>query len=89
MKVGQGETVPDTTTLWTIAEVAAFLQRSIRWVRYTLRRPDSEQGSIPHLTLPGRGGTRFVPGEIEDWVRAGCPPARVFRRVGKIPGKSK
>ena len=67
------------SALWRIQDVALYLGRSPRWLSYALRRTSETGGSIPHFKLPGRG-IRFDPVEIEAWVRAGCPPAAVFRR---------
>ena len=64
--------------LWTCRDVARFLRRSPRWVSYALCRSEAEAGSIPHYRLPGRG-PRFLPGEIQEWVRGGCPPVADFR----------
>ena len=67
-----------TTALWTVKDVARFLARSERWVFRQLKRPETEPGSIPHYRLVD-GAPRFSPQEIEDWVKAGCPPAATLR----------
>jgi hypothetical protein len=63
--------------LWTTKEAAAFLRKSVRWVFYALRLPESEPGSIPHVRV-GRA-PRFSPEVLSEWVNVGCPPASVFR----------
>jgi len=64
--------------LWTVKDLIKYLARSERWIRTALRRQDADPGSIPHYRLPG-GAPRFDPGEIESWVKSGCPPTETFR----------
>jgi excisionase family DNA binding protein len=59
--------------LWTVDELARFLNMSGRWVRKRLCYRPEEQGSIPHVRF-GRT-PRFDPTEIRAWVQAGTPPA--------------
>lgn len=63
--------------LWTVKDIAAYLQKSVRWVFYALRLPESESGSIPHVKL-GRS-PRFIPDDVKAWVSAGFPPVATFR----------
>jgi len=73
------------TPLWTVADVARFLQRSERWVYDALATDPNKPGSLPFIRIPGgrgsrgQGSARFVPADIVAWVAAGCPPATVFR----------
>ena len=67
----------DVMPLWTVKEVAAFLRKSVRWVRYALRKPENEPGSIPH-TKVGRT-PRFDPAALKAWVEYGCPPAATLK----------
>lgn len=72
--------------LWSVRDVARFLQRSERWIYDTLAADPAKAGSIPVFRIPGgrgsrgRGSARFVPADIVEWVAAGCPPAAVFRQ---------
>lgn len=63
--------------LWTAKETALFLRKSLRWVFYALRLPDTAPGSIPHVRV-GRA-PRFDPAVLSEWVNAGCPPTAAFR----------
>ncbi len=63
--------------LWTVEQLAAYLQRSRRWVYGRLKIAPSRSGSIPHVRLPA-GAPRFIPSVIRAWVRASCPPADRF-----------
>jgi hypothetical protein len=71
--------------LWTVADVAHFLQRSERFIYDALTRDPAQAGSIPFIRIPGgrgshgQGSPRFVPASIQEWVAAGCPPAAVFQ----------
>ena len=58
-----GAACPDT--LWTVAEVAAFLKVSRSWVYHRL-----ESGLLPHIRVGGL--VRFDPAVIRDHVSAGC-----------------
>jgi excisionase family DNA binding protein len=64
-----GAPCPDT--LWTVAEVAAFLKVSRSWVYHRL-----ESGLLPHIRVGGL--VRFDPSAIRAHVSAGCssPTAR-------------
>ncbi len=66
-------------SLWTLQELATYLQRSPRWISYRLGRTPETEGSIPHVRL-GRT-PRFDPEEIRAWVQAGCPSTAVFRQA--------
>jgi hypothetical protein len=68
---------PPVEPLWRIRHLAAYLGCSRRWVRNHLHFPPDEEGSIPHLHLPG-GSPRFDPDVIRRWLEMGCPPARVM-----------
>ena len=68
--------------LWTVRDCAWFLACGERWIWTSLRRPETEKGSIPHLRLP-TGHPRFDPEEVREWVREGCPPAGTFRKWRK------
>lgn len=70
---------PKVSPLWTVKEVAAYLQRSERWVYTALKRDPKHKGSLPNFRLPG-GGPRFDPKEVREWLADGCPPAAEFRR---------
>ena len=52
-------------TLWTVAEVAAFLKVSRSWVYHRL-----ESGLLPHIRVGGL--VRFEPSAIRAHVSAGC-----------------
>lgn len=68
-----------TGTLWRVGDAAAFLRCSERKLYEMLKTPATEPGSIPHLHLPGRA-LRFIPADLEAWVRDGCPPAATFAK---------
>ena len=65
--------------LWTVADCAAYLQRSRRWIGSAMTIDPRKPGSIPFFRLPGRNGSdghpRFVPALVQAWAAAGCPPA--------------
>ena len=65
--------------LWGVKDVAAFVAKSERWVRYALVIPPTKAGSIPHFRVGE--SPRFDPDEIRGWARAGCPPVSEFRRA--------
>lgn len=64
------------TSLWSVKECATYLKKSHRWLWAAIARPAAESGSIPHFRVGC--APRFVPTDIEAWVRAGCPPAATF-----------
>jgi len=68
---------PVASALWTVRECAAYLQKSPRWLWSALKRRPEEPGSIPHVRIGN--SARFIPSDIEAWVRQGCPPASMFR----------
>ena len=84
--------------LLTVRQAARFLGRSPSWLFQALRRDPEEEGSIPHVRLPGRrGGVRFDRVELLEWLHAGAPPAGVWasmrtarktRRVLNVGGQS-
>jgi hypothetical protein len=62
--------------LWDVRACAVFLRKSPRWLWSALKNRPDEPGSVPHVRV---GATpRFVPADIENWVRQGCPPAATF-----------
>jgi hypothetical protein len=63
--------------LWSVKDLAIYLQKSQRWVFKALRLPDTEAGSIPHVRLCR--SPRFVPDDIKAWAFANFPPAATFR----------
>lgn len=73
--------------LWTAKDAALFLRKSLRWVFYALRLPDTAPGSIPHVRV-GRA-PRFDPAVIAEWVNAGCPPVAAFRAWQMSPRRRK
>ena len=76
------ETAPKAgcEALWTVKDVAKYLQRSPRWVWGCLTHRPDESGSIPHIRLPGKTPSpRFVPDEVRDWAALNFPPARDFK----------
>jgi len=81
--------------LWTVADVASFLQRSERWVFNALTQDPAKPGSLPFIRIPGgrgshgQGSPRFVPAEVVSWVSEGCPPVTVFRSWQGTQRKSK
>jgi len=81
--------VNEIEALMTVKEAAAFLGRSPSWLFQALQRDPGDEGSIPHVRLPGRrGGCRFEREELLSWLRAGSPPAAIWRdmqarRVGR------
>jgi hypothetical protein len=67
-----------TDTLWTDAEVASYVQRSARWVRYS---------SIPKAKLPGSGerdSVRYIPETVKEWVAA----QQTHSKESAVPAKS-
>ena len=52
--------------LWTVKEVAAFLQVPERKIWNRLRRTTHSDTGIPSVTLDGR--RRFIPGQIRSWA---------------------
>src|SRR5436189_3642501 len=63
-------------TLWDARACATYLGKSPRWTWTSIcKRPD-EQGSIPHVRVGA--SPRFIPADIEKWVRQGCPPVSTF-----------
>lgn len=64
--------------LWNVQEVASYLRKSPRWVFERLRYAEDLKGSIPHTRL--ERSPRFIPEDIQLWVRWGCPPVADFKR---------
>ena len=56
---------PCPDTLWTVAEVAAYLKVSRSWVYHRL-----ESGLLPHIRVGAL--VRFDPAAIREHVSAGC-----------------
>lgn len=65
------------SVLWTVKDAAAFLRISVRKLRYGIRTPESEPGSIPCVRF-GRM-PRFIPDDLRAWAAAGFPPAGTFK----------
>ena len=66
----------ELSSLWDMRACALYLGKSPRWLWSALQKRPEEPGSIPHARI---GHTpRFVPADIEAWVRQGCPPAKAF-----------
>ena len=74
-----------STSLWTVREFAAFLQRSERWVYSALQRDPLRKGSVPFVRLPG-GAPRFDPDLVRAWVAQSCPHAAHFQPARKQKG---
>jgi len=71
-----------SVALWDAKRCAEFLQKSPRWLWSALRLAPDQPGSIPHVRV---GKTpRFIPADIEAWVRQGCPPAATFREWSRL-----
>ena len=66
----------DTSTLWNVPRCAEFLGKSPRWLWSALKNRANEPGSVPHVRIGA--SPRFIPTDIEEWVRQGCPPAATF-----------
>src|SRR5882724_7001710 len=62
--------------LWTVAQAAAFLGRSVSWVYKA-----AERGELPHAKGLG-WGLRFVPAEVHAFAR-GEGPVVAKRRKGE------
>lgn len=68
--------------LLTVRQAAAYIQRSESWLYEALKRSPEEDGSVPHVRLPGRrGGARFDRAELLEWLRTGAPPAAVWEEL--------
>ncbi len=66
----------ETPTLWDVRACAKYLGKSPRWLWSSLTRRPEDPDSIPHVRV---GKTpRFIPSDVETWVRQGCPPAATF-----------
>ena len=67
-----GLNVPNPETLWTVAEVAAFLKVSRSWVYHRL-----ESGLLPHIRVGAL--VRFDPAAIRAHISAcsSSPPVRI------------
>jgi len=75
------------TALWDVRACAEFLGKSPRWLWSALTRRPEEIGSVPHVRV---GQTpRFIPHDIEAWVRQGCPPAATFAQWYRADEKTK
>lgn len=59
--------------LWTVHEVAAYLRKSVSWVRQA-----SAAGRIPTLRIGG--AVRFDPAEIRAWATGKPAPVIPMRR---------
>jgi hypothetical protein len=80
MNTPEAPAVPDVaegSKLGTVADVAAFLRKSPRWVFLALRQPEGTPGSIPHVRL-GRT-PRLIPDDLRAWAASGFPPVATFR----------
>jgi hypothetical protein len=67
--------------LLTRQGLARFLDLSPSWIDTALATPPEEEGSIPHVELPTSGRrrqVRFIPADVREWLRRGCPSARDF-----------
>lgn len=72
--------------LWNAKDCAAYLGKSPRWLWSALTRQPHEPGSIPHVRI-GKS-PRFIPADIQAWVRNGCPPAATFSAWQARPNRS-
>ena len=78
-------TKPDHESLWDVRKCAAYLGKSPRWLWSALKNRPEEPGSVPHVRI---GATpRFIPADIQNWVRMGCPPAAMFADWSRIQEK--
>ncbi|GMV83419.1 MAG: hypothetical protein AMXMBFR7_46030 [Planctomycetota bacterium] len=64
--------------LWDVKACAHFLKRSPRWVYAALTCKPNAPGSIPHVRI-GKA-PRFIPADLQAWVRMGCPPTATFQQ---------
>jgi hypothetical protein len=62
--------------LWDVRACATYLKKSQRWLWSAMHCQRDEKGSIPHVRVGV--SPRFIPTDIEEWVRQGCPPASIF-----------
>lgn len=60
-KAGPAPT-PTDKEIWTIADVAAELRRSVSWVKQLVRA-----GNIPFIRIPGARGVRFESAAVRAW----------------------
>lgn len=65
-----------TAALWDVRACATYLKKSPRWLWSALHCQPGEKGSIPHVRVGA--SPRFIPTDIEEWVRQGCPSAATF-----------
>ncbi len=71
--------------LWTVKDVAAFLQVPERKIWNKLRRSGYSWRSIPSVTMDGR--PRFIPSQIRAWkekIREHVAQANAPRRVSAL-----
>jgi len=74
----ENDSAAHAAPLWDVDACASYLNKSRRWIWLMIARTPEQPGSIPHVRI-GRS-PRFIPDDIVDWVRGGCPPAAVFRQ---------
>lgn len=73
--------------LWDNRTCSIYLGKSTRWLYIAVRTRPEEPGSIPHSRV---GETpRFIPEDIREWVRVGCPPAATFAEWQRVEKKKR
>jgi propanediol dehydratase large subunit len=74
----------DALGLWTVKDVAGYMNRSTRSIEKCLCIQSNQAGSIPHIRLKPATGTRcsirFNKNVIALWVEIGCPSVDDFRK---------
>jgi len=75
----------DAERLWDAKACAAYLGKSSRWLWSAIKLRPEEPGSVPHVRI-GKS-PRFLPRDIEAWVRQGCPPAATFAEWNRAQEK--
>ena len=68
-------TAEGVRSLWTVPQLAKYLQRSPQEVRRAIR-----EGRLPGVVKLGPRSTRIDPAVVQAWIRAGAPDVEAARR---------
>jgi excisionase family DNA binding protein len=68
-------TAEDLRPLWTVPQLAKYLQQSPQEVRRAIR-----EGRLPGVVKLGPRSTRIDPAVVKAWIRAGAPDLEGARR---------